>query len=324
MPSTSSPTLTIIGPELRASLVAMVRRRVPESDAEDIVQAALAEAIESPHAPTEVHALRRWIFGVAKNKIVDFYRRRGRETFDLPDVPDSPAPHGEADLLRWAQRHLPEGQDAHMTLDWMLREGDGEKLESIAESEKVPAPRVRKRVSRLRNHFRAHWAREVALLAALGVVISVVAFLVLRKHDDERIAPVIDVDPSAHPPNQREDQRPDQRAAEMRERALAICNEAASLLGDDAQNAWRACIAELDEAKRIGPNGDSDPTIERARAAAGKALAPAPTAPPMPTHSSVPVPTPTSMPPPQKRPQKATDFSSSPPPARGNSGGISK
>ena len=38
-------------PDLRSALVAMVRKRVPESEVEDIVQQALAEAIESPHAP---------------------------------------------------------------------------------------------------------------------------------------------------------------------------------------------------------------------------------------------------------------------------------
>ena len=58
-----------------AALVAMVRKRVPESEVEDIVQATLTEAITSPNAPSESDALRRWIFGVAKNKVVDYPRR---------------------------------------------------------------------------------------------------------------------------------------------------------------------------------------------------------------------------------------------------------
>ena len=37
----------------------------------------------------------------------------------------------------------------------MLREGEGEKLETIAAEANVPAPRVRQRVSRLRRYYKA-------------------------------------------------------------------------------------------------------------------------------------------------------------------------
>jgi cytoskeletal protein RodZ len=49
----------------------------------------------------------------------------------------------------------------------MLREGDGEKLENIARDAKLPAPRVRKRVSRLRKFLRERWAAELALIGVL-------------------------------------------------------------------------------------------------------------------------------------------------------------
>jgi DNA-directed RNA polymerase specialized sigma24 family protein len=265
MSQTSSSSSSAFGPDLRAALVAMVRKRVPESEVEDIVQATLAEAVESPHAPTESEALRKWIFGVAKNKVVDYHRRAGRETFDLPEVADSPAPHAEADLLRWAERHLPEGEDAQKTLGWMLREGEGEKLESIAASEKVPAPRVRQRVSRLRRHFKDNWRREVALLAAFGVVISIVALLLLKKKEPEiAIEPV---DPRAEP---------------MRLEALGKCQA----------HDYKACLDELDAAKRLDPAGDTRPEVQRARRDAEKALEPAPpttTLPPVPTSSAAPL-----------------------------------
>lgn len=237
----------------------MVRKRVPESEVEDIVQSALAEAFESPHAPKEPDALRRWIFGVAKNKVVDFHRRAGRETFELPDVPDAPAPHTEADLLRWAKRHLPEGDEARTTLDWMLREGDGEKLESIAESEKLPAPRVRQRVSRLRRHLKTHWAREVALLAALGVVITAIVIWVVRRPSEEPIAPNIHPEPSAEPLRV---------AGELRRSALATCDSAT----DDA--GWKACLEGLDRAKSLDPAGDKAPAVQSARRSAEEHLAP--------------------------------------------------
>lgn len=245
--STSTPERTAFSPDLRTALIAMIRKRVPESEVEDIVQATLTEAIESPHAPKDSESLRRWIFGVAKNKVVDFHRRRGRESFDLPEVAEDPAPHAEADLLRWAERNLPEGEEAHKTLGWMLREGDGEKLESIAASEKLPAPRVRQRVSRLRRHLKTSWAREVGLLAALGVVVAVALVVWFRKEPIEKDNPVA-------------------RGEEIRRGALVKC---------DAQQ-WDACVSGLDDAKKLDPAGDGRPEVQKAREAATKALAPAP------------------------------------------------
>jgi DNA-directed RNA polymerase specialized sigma24 family protein len=236
----------------------MVRKRVPESEVEDIVQQALAEAIESPHAPTDSESLRRWIFGVAKNKVVDYHRRAGRESFDLPDVEGTPAPHVEADLLRWAEKNLPEGAENKKTLDWMLREGDGEKLESIAASEKLPPPRVRQRVSRLRRHFKENWQREVAMLAALGVIVSAIMIYVLHKKDPEIITHEV-VDPRAEP---------------TRRLALEKC----------ATGEWKPCVDGLDEARRLDPSGDARPDVQQARQAAGKALnAPSPTPSALPT-----------------------------------------
>jgi DNA-directed RNA polymerase specialized sigma24 family protein len=249
-----------LGPDLRAALVAMVRKRVPESEVEDIVQSALAEAIESPHAPADSESLRRWIFGVAKNKVVDYHRRAGRESFELPDVAGAPAPHAEADLLRWAERNLPDGAENQKTLDWMIREGEGEKLESIAESEKLPPPRVRQRVSRLRRHFKENWQREVALLAALGVIVSAIVIFMLRKDEPEPITHEV-VDP---------------RAAPVRRLALERC----------AAEDWKKCVDGLDEAKRLDPAGDARPEVKQARQAADSATK----APPAPS-SLAPLPT---------------------------------
>ncbi len=251
MTTTPRPPRAAFGPELRRDLLAMVKKRVPESDVEDIVQAALTEAFESPHAPTDPEQLRRWVFGVAKHKVVDFHRKRGRETFDVPEVPGGPAPHVEADLLRWAEKNLPEGDDAKATLDWMLREGEGEKLESIAASEKLPAPRVRQRVSRLRRHLKDNWQREVALLAAVGVVLGALVLFLRRRED-----PKIQFDPNGIPM--------DPRAEAMRRDGLERC----------AKGEWRPCLEKLDDAKRLDPAGDGRPEVQRAREGAEKALSP--------------------------------------------------
>jgi DNA-directed RNA polymerase specialized sigma24 family protein len=251
-----SSSLSAIGPDLRNALVAMVRKRVPESEVEDVVQSALAEAVESPHAPAEPEALRRWIFGVAKNKVVDYHRRAGRLSYELPELEGKPAPHVEVDMLRWAEKNLPEGDDAQKTLDWMLREGEGEKLESIATSEKVPAPRVRQRVSRLRRHLKQNWQKEVALLAAVGVLISAIVFLLLKKREPE---------PIAHDPIPLHEK--------IRKDALGLCE----------RGEWKKCVDGLDEAKRLDPAGDTRPEVVKARDQADRALTPPP--PPAPSPS---------------------------------------
>ena len=268
-------------PDLRSALVAMVRKRVPESEVEDIVQQALAEAIESPHAPQDSESLRRWIFGVAKNKVVDYHRRAGRESFDLPDVEGTPAPHVEADLLRWAEKNLPEGAENKKTLDWMLREGDGEKLESIAASEKLPPPRVRQRVSRLRRHFKENWQREVAMLAALGVIVSAIVIYVMRKPQPDIITHEV-VDPRAEP---------------MRRLALEKC----------ASGDWKPCVDGLDEARRLDPAGDARPDVQQARDAAANALKREPAPSPSATPSALPTTTPPT-------PAPSSDLSPSPSP----------
>jgi len=260
-------------PALLSALGAHVRSRVPAGDAEDVVQSVLADALVAQTAPEDdAEALRRWLFGVARNKIADFYRKTKREqpTDDLATLesPSSGRASGN-DLLRWAEKELPPGSEAKRTFEWMLREGEGEKLESIAESEKLPAPRVRKRVSRLREHFRTRWAAYMAALAAAGLAV-LIAFYVLRKKPE----------PQAHiTPDS-----PLELARKERARALEACDRAD----------WKECVLGLDRAASGDPAGDTAPQVVRAREDARKALAPPPPTVPVPTTSATPpLPTPT-------------------------------
>jgi len=159
---------------LRRALTAMVRRSVPRQEVDEIVQATLADACASTSAPSEPEALERWVRGIARHKVADYHRRSRRE---LPVEPETLArvhategsAHDAADLLRWAERHVEDKGDG--TIDWLLREGDGEKLETIAREEQLPAARVRQRVARLRRHFRARWAAQIAAAIVLGVLL---------------------------------------------------------------------------------------------------------------------------------------------------------
>jgi DNA-directed RNA polymerase specialized sigma24 family protein len=266
-------------PALLSALGAHVRSRVPSADAEDVVQSVLADALVAEGAPNDdAEALRRWLYGVARNKIADFYRRTRREqpTDDMGAL-ESPTSGraGGKDLLTWAERELPPGSEAKQTFEWMLREGDGEKLESIAASEKLPAPRVRKRVSRMREHFRARWAAYMAGLAAAGLAV-IIAIYVFRKKEP---VPQARIEPD----------NPIELAHKERTRALDACDQAPGRAAPDQASAWKACIDGLDYAALGDPAGDTNPRVVRAREDAQKALTP----PPPPTTSAAPLPVPT-------------------------------
>jgi DNA-directed RNA polymerase specialized sigma24 family protein len=240
---------------LRRALTNMVRGRVPPHEVDEIVQETLADACAAKTAPHDADSLERWVRGIARHKVADYHRRAKREVVVEPDtlasarVTDHDA-HDAADLLRWAEK---ESNDK--TLDWLLREGDGEKLQTIAEEEKVPAARIRKRVERLRRHFRARWAAQIAAAFALGALIM----FALRPRP-EPIAPVVMLptpapSPAATAPNP---------GIEVRKLALELCG----------RGEWRACIDSLDRAAQLDPAGDSAPEVKNARDAATEALKP--------------------------------------------------
>jgi RNA polymerase sigma factor (sigma-70 family) len=241
----------VINAPFRQALLALARRRVHDADAEDLVQQVLLEALAAKTRPEEPEELRKWIYGILRNKAVDHHRRTRREV--LTDEPGDAGNGaavgpiaGEADLLRWAMERLPPGVDQAKTLEWLLREGEGEKLEAIAEAENLPAPRVRQRVSRLRKHFREHWRAELGLLAALGIVAAIYVVA-------SRKAPV-----SVLPDS------PVLEAERLRNGAFGLCET-----GDPTR-----CIETLDRARALDPSGDGTQPVQNARKRARERLAP--------------------------------------------------
>jgi RNA polymerase sigma factor (sigma-70 family) len=162
---------------LRRAVEAAVRRRVRGDEADDVVQATYTDVLAARQPPEDDEEFRRFVFGVARNKVFDHFRRQKRtlEQLSDDDAEGGEQPLSARDILRWAEGELPDSE-ARDTLQWMLREGDGEKLEHIARDARVPAPRVRKRVSRLRKFLRERWAAEL-LLAGLAVVLGLLGAL---------------------------------------------------------------------------------------------------------------------------------------------------
>jgi RNA polymerase sigma factor (sigma-70 family) len=278
-------------PALRRSLAAMVRRRVPPGEVEDVVQSTLTDAVAAATGPENDDELRRWVWGIARHKIADAHRKARREApAELPELEaPSEADHEERDLLRWAERELPS-HEAKQTLGWLLREGEGEKLETIAEREQIPAPTVRQRVTRLRKHFRTRWEAQLAAVATLVGAIALIWWWLQPR--EQPVPPIVREVPSATPL----DQDPSLlRARELRRLALQQCHD----------GAYVPCLEGLDQAKTLDPAGDGDPAIVEARQAAGRALAvpsgaiPNTTAPdPTPTAPQLPKQAPTTSPPP--------------------------
>ena len=276
---------------LRHAMVAYARRRGAGADAEDAVQATLTDAWQKTERPTDPELLRRWLWGILRHKVVDTHRKRSREV--VAGVLEGPAADHAAtspvqedaaqDLLRWASRNLPEGKDTAQTLEWLLREAEGESLDRIAHEAAIPPARVRKRVSRLREHFRLHWRRDVAALAALGVVVGVCIWLWPRP---EASAPI------AREPRQVAPDPRRLRAVELREHAHDACER-----GD-----FPRCLELLDEARGLGEHESPRDAADRTRAAPPPVIAPpSNTAPPR-------TPTPTPLGPPKRQ---TSDSSSS-------------
>src|SRR5271154_7325244 len=57
-----------------------IRRRVPNrDDAEDILQDVFYELVEAYHMMKPVEQVTAWLFRVARNRIIDLFRKRSRE-----------------------------------------------------------------------------------------------------------------------------------------------------------------------------------------------------------------------------------------------------
>jgi len=84
----------------RARLRNFIRRRVPDaSEAEDILQDVFYEFVAAYRLPEPIEQVGAWLFGVARNRIIDRFRKKKEEP--LPEV------SGEGDEGSWLDEVLP-------------------------------------------------------------------------------------------------------------------------------------------------------------------------------------------------------------------------
>ena len=74
----------------RSRLGSFIRRRVRDpSDAEDILQEVLQEFVEAYRLPEPIEQVSAWLFRVARNRIVDrFRKKRDRSTIEIEESED--------------------------------------------------------------------------------------------------------------------------------------------------------------------------------------------------------------------------------------------
>jgi len=107
----------------RKRLRSFIRRRVPDpGDAEDILQDVFSELVESVRMLRPIEQVGAWLFQVARNRIIDRFRRRSFEPAPVAVDPDSedglaaldellPSPQA-GPQARYARRLLLEELDA--------------------------------------------------------------------------------------------------------------------------------------------------------------------------------------------------------------------
>jgi len=84
----------------RGRLGNFIRGRVPDaSEAEDILQDVLYEFVEAYRLPEPIEQVGAWLFRVARNRIIDRFRKKREE--QLPEL------SGEDDEGNWLEEMLP-------------------------------------------------------------------------------------------------------------------------------------------------------------------------------------------------------------------------
>jgi RNA polymerase sigma factor (sigma-70 family) len=102
----------------RNRLSNFIRRRVRNSaDADDILQDVFFEFVESYHLPAPIERASAWLFRVARNRVVDLFRKKREQSLDaMAGEPTSGDGEHRLDLLLPAPGDSPEAAYARSVL----------------------------------------------------------------------------------------------------------------------------------------------------------------------------------------------------------------
>lgn len=103
----------------QSRLRAFIRRRVSDpGDAEDILQEVWFELVEATRLMMPIDHVTGWLFRVARNRIIDGFRRRRPER-TLP-LDHEGSEHGPDGAEAW--RSSDDGPEEHLVRQWLLEE----------------------------------------------------------------------------------------------------------------------------------------------------------------------------------------------------------
>lgn len=144
----------------RASVHRYLRRRLPNKEqVEDLTQETFLRLYRAPPAISEPGQLRAWLFRIAHNLMVDYYRAR-RDEMPLDEAHPASAPDGTAPLralepcIAPLADRLPEGY--RTALLWDL---EGMPQQEIARRQNVSLSGAKSRVQRARTLLKREFER---------------------------------------------------------------------------------------------------------------------------------------------------------------------
>lgn len=157
----------------RGRLASFIRGRVPEIDAEDVLQDVFFELVEAYRLMKPIEQAGAWLFRVARNRIIDRFRKKKPvstegELGSLEDLLPSPDAGPEAayarsvllDELEAAIQELPEEQRfvfvAHEMEGRSFRElaaETGVKLSTLLSRKHYAVLRLRERLKNIHDEF---------------------------------------------------------------------------------------------------------------------------------------------------------------------------
>ncbi|WP_033070050.1 sigma-70 family RNA polymerase sigma factor [Thalassospira australica] len=144
---------------LKTGLHRFVLSRVPKDDADDVVSEILETIIRNRDSLRDAANPSAWIFAIARNKVADFYRHRGRERTlhhalnNDPTLSDQDQQHDQPGLhdciISFIGRLSPSDQNILEEIDM-----NGTRQTDFASRNVIALPTVKSRVQRARNRLR--------------------------------------------------------------------------------------------------------------------------------------------------------------------------
>jgi DNA-directed RNA polymerase specialized sigma24 family protein len=247
----------------RGALLDFFARKGAGGDAEDLVQEVLIRVSESQNFPADEIQQVMYAFGIARNRIKDWYEttqhRRQLETLvaRTADVPVAEAVDAfdDRELLGKLADGLSENEIP--TWNWLARVLLGEKLRPIAREAGVDYDVAYKRVMTLHRRLKRQAIARAGLTILVGLfaTVSVMRPRAPIAHKEQPVST-----PSVVPPATPEVIE----ARRLREEAFRKC--------DPAEGDYRGCLLDLDRAKELDPAGDEDARVGMARNSAMQVL----------------------------------------------------